>query len=239
MPVTANVAMVWVQGISMPFLYPSLQRYFRASYRILQRLTLATTKRCYKSAAPPVSSEDALGSVALPSHLDPPPDEYSCTVFADKCTIDVSAGAGGHGCVSFLREKFISAGPPNGGDGGSGGSIYIQAVLEETSLHKIARRRFVKAGRGANGKGKGKGGEQGADVLLQVPVGTVVRETSRHDPLMEEEKGRVYEARAPKDAGEERQVFGEETSGSCTPLQRPLTLQSQVFLLYLEKGKPP
>ncbi|KAL8826078.1 MAG: hypothetical protein Q9191_004021 [Dirinaria sp. TL-2023a] len=191
----------------MPFLYPSLQHCFRPSHITLQRSTLATTRRCFKSAAPPVPSENALGSVALPSHLDPPPEDYSRTVFADKCTIDVSAGAGGDGCVSFLREKFISAGPPNGGDGGSGGSIYIQAVLEETSLHKIARRRFVKAGRGANGKGKGKGGEKGADVLLQVPVGTVVRETSRHDPLMEKEERRTYEATAPRNAGEEGQVL--------------------------------
>lgn len=198
--------MVWVQGIAMPFLYPSLQRYCRPSCRILQRSTLVATRRCYESAVPLVSSEDALNSVALPSHLNPSPEDYSRTVFADKCTIDVSAGAGGHGCVSFLREKFISAGPPNGGDGGSGGSVYIQAVLEETSLHKIARRRFVKAGKGANGKGKGKGGEKGADVLLQVPVGTVVRETFRHDPLVEEEEKRTYEVSAPQNAGEEGQI---------------------------------
>ena len=190
----------------MPFLYPTLQRYCRFSCRILQRSTLVATKRCYESTVTPVLSEDALNSVTLPSHLNPPPEDYSRTVFADKCTIEVSAGAGGHGCVSFLREKFIPAGPPNGGDGGTGGSIYIQAVFEETSLHKIARRRFVKAGKGGNGKGKGKGGEKGADVLLQVPVGTVVRETSRHDPLVEEEKRRAYETDSAKNAGEKSQV---------------------------------
>ena len=76
--------------------------------------------------------------------------------FADKCSLSVSAGGGGNGCVSFLREKFIAAGPPNGGDGGNGGSIYIQAVSGETSLHKLARRGTIKAGRGQNGQGKGK-----------------------------------------------------------------------------------
>ncbi|KAF7593816.1 GTPase of the mitochondrial inner membrane that associates with the large ribosomal subunit [Aspergillus hancockii] len=96
------------------------------------------------------------------------------------------AGAGGNGCVSFLREKYVEEGPPNGGDGGSGGGIYIQAIEGLTSLHKLARRGIIKAGRGKNGQGKSKGGKRGEDVLLQVPVGTVVREVSRYDPIAEE-----------------------------------------------------
>lgn len=122
------------------------------------------------------------------SRLDPSPDDYGRTIFADKCQVTIAAGSGGHGCVSFLREKFIADGPPNGGDGGTGGSIYIQAVRGETSLHKLARRRIIKAGRGQNGQGKGKGGERGEDVLVQVPVGTVIRELWRHDPVAEEEE---------------------------------------------------
>lgn len=96
------------------------------------------------------------------------------------------AGAGGNGCVSFLREKYIEEGPPNGGDGGSGGSIYIQAVEGLTSLHKLARRGIIRASRGRNGQGKSKGGKRGEDILIQVPVGTVVREVERHDPVAEE-----------------------------------------------------
>lgn len=122
------------------------------------------------------------------SRLDPSPDDYGRTIFADKCQVTIAAGSGGHGCVSFLREKFIADGPPNGGDGGTGGSIYIQAVRGETSLHKLARRRIIKASRGKNGQGKGKGGERGEDVLVQVPVGTVIRELWRHDPVAEEEE---------------------------------------------------
>ncbi|KAI9761869.1 MAG: Fungal specific transcription factor [Chaenotheca gracillima] len=102
-------------------------------------------------------------------------------------------GAGGHGCISFLREKYISAGPPNGGDGGSGGNVYIQAVQGETSLHKLGRRRIMKAGRGKNGRGKGRGGERGEDVLLQVPIGTVVKEISRLDPVAEEDEYKKLE----------------------------------------------
>lgn len=96
------------------------------------------------------------------------------------------AGAGGNGCVSFLREKYIEEGPPNGGDGGSGGSIYIQAVEGLTSLHKLARRGIIRASRGRNGQGKSRGGKRGEDILIQVPVGTVVREVERHDPVAEE-----------------------------------------------------
>lgn len=120
------------------------------------------------------------------SHLNPTPDNYALTPFADRCILTVEAGAGGHGCVSFLREKYIEEGPANGGDGGSGGNVYIQAVRGETSLHKLARRRLMKAGRGKNGQGKVKGGERGADVLIAVPVGTIVREIQRHDPIADE-----------------------------------------------------
>lgn len=129
------------------------------------------------------------------SHLDPSPEDYSRFIFQDKCSVTMHAGAGGHGCVAFLREKYIEEGPPNGGDGGSGGGIYIQAVEGLTSLHKLARRGVIRASRGKNGQGKSKGGKRGDDVLIQVPVGTVVREIDRHDPVAEEMATRrqIYE----------------------------------------------
>lgn len=122
------------------------------------------------------------------SRLNPPPEDYGRTIFVDKCRVAVTAGSGGHGCVSFLRDKYISDGPPNGGDGGTGGSIFIQAIRGETSLHKLARRRDIRAGKGKSGGGKGMGGRRGEDVLIHVPVGTVVREVSRQDPVTEEEE---------------------------------------------------
>jgi len=120
------------------------------------------------------------------TYLNPGPDSYTRTPFLDSCTITVRGGSGGHGCVSFLREKFITEGPANGGDGGSGGNIYIQAVRGETSLHKLARRREIKAGRGRNGMGSSRGGQRGQDVCIEVPVGTVVREVERYDPVADE-----------------------------------------------------
>lgn len=88
------------------------------------------------------------------SHLNPAADDYSRFIFQDKCRSVIHAGSGGNGCVSFLREKYIEEGPPNGGDGGSGGNVYIQAVEGMTSLHKLARRGIIKASRGRNGQGK-------------------------------------------------------------------------------------
>lgn len=145
-------------------------------------------RRCYSAnASSPNGSPEAVTDL---SHLDPAPDSYSSTPFTDRCTLSLIAGSGGHGCVSFLREKYIELGPPNGGDGGSGGNIFIQAVREETSLHKLARRGQFRAGRGQNGQGKNRGGQRGEDVLLRVPVGTVVREVWRRDPVQEEEDRR-------------------------------------------------
>ena len=118
----------------------------------------------------------------LEEHLDPSPDSYNVTPFTDRCIVTLHSGNGGNGCVSFLRDKYIEEGPANGGDGGDGGSVFIQAVRGESSLHRIARKGMVRAGRGGNGKGKSQNGERGADVLLTVPVGTVVRELERHIP---------------------------------------------------------
>lgn len=107
--------------------------------------------------------------------------------FADKAKLKIFAGAGGSGCISFAREAYLPDGPPNGGDGGHGGNVYIQAVYGETSLHKLARMRYIRATRGTNGQGSNRAGKKGEDVIITVPVGTVVREISREDPEAEEE----------------------------------------------------
>lgn len=193
----------------MPFLYPSVPETLLHSARpVLFRLSRACRPRCYSSLHNEDSSETPSQSDVEERSLNPSPDSYSTTPFTDKCTLLLHAGGGGHGCISFLREKYISEGPPNGGDGGTGGSIYIQAVRDETSLHKLARRREVRAGRGRNGQGSLRGGERGEDILLTVPVGTVVREVWRHDPIVEEqERIRKEKAlrRAQRAAGEEPQ----------------------------------
>ena len=161
----------------MPFLYPSLSTQASSWQKVARRaFRLVPPSR---SAAVDENHDITRGS----SHFNPDSHDYNRSLFTDKCTLTVHAGAGGNGCVSFLRDKHIADGPPNGGDGGTGGNVWIQAVDAETSLHKIARRRTVRAGRGKNGFGSSRGGQRGGDVLLEVPVGTVVREIARHDPV--------------------------------------------------------
>ncbi|GAQ35899.1 GTPase of the mitochondrial inner membrane that associates with the large ribosomal subunit [Aspergillus tubingensis] len=169
--------------------------------------------------------------ISEPSHLNPSPEDYSRFIFQDKCRSTIYAGAGGHGCVSFLREKYVEEGPPNGGDGGSGGSIYIQAVEGMTSLHKLARRGIIKAGRGKNGQGKSKGGKRGNDVLLQVPVGTVVREVDRYDPVTEEIVRRKRERKEAAAAAAAAAEEGAEESDEIDELGLP-SIRHDRWVLY-------
>ncbi|KAL8911111.1 MAG: hypothetical protein Q9171_003649 [Xanthocarpia ochracea] len=175
----------------LPFIYPCFNCRSVCISKTIRRTSIQYRQRQYNSRLSTTQAPESTEQVAASSHLNPAPDDYARTVFTDKCQLTLAAGSGGHGCISFLREKFIADGPANGGDGGSGGNIYIQAIRGETSLHKLARRGIIKAGRGKNGQGKAKGGPRGEDVLLQVPVGTVIREISRRDPVAEEEEQRL------------------------------------------------
>ncbi|CAG8909777.1 unnamed protein product [Penicillium egyptiacum] len=193
---------------------PFLSRRARCSRLFLQDLRRPCVARnrfqsTNAAAETPHSSKNFVSDEVAPdlSHLDPSPEDYSRFIFQDKCRVKIHAGSGGHGCVSYLREKYVEEGPPNGGDGGSGGGIYIQTVEGLTSLHKLARRGIIRASRGRNGQGKSKGGKRGEDVLLQVPVGTVVREVSRYDPV-EVEWARIKAAEeASYLAKEEKEVW--------------------------------
>jgi GTP-binding protein len=96
--------------------------------------------------------------------------------FIDEATIDVAAGNGGAGCVSFRREKFIPFGGPNGGDGGRGGSIYAVADVNLNTLidYRYARRHEAK--NGEPGRGSDQFGAAGSDIVLRMPVGTILRD---------------------------------------------------------------
>lgn len=181
-----------------PFLYPCfdaswsctrcIQLRCKARNKSPRKRQFTSGRRHASEATGQVTNNDAFPPVDVHQydHLDPQPLDYTTNPFTDSCSITLHAGSGGHGCISFLREKYIANGPPNGGDGGTGGNVYIQAVRGETSLHKLARRGILKAARGRNGEGGGRGGKRGDDILVQVPVGTIVREISRFDPLQEE-----------------------------------------------------
>lgn len=94
--------------------------------------------------------------------------------FVDEAEITVIAGNGGSGCASFRREKFIPLGGPNGGDGGNGGSVWVKADENLNTLVDFRHQRLFRAERGENGMSSQKYGRAGADVVIRVPVGTLV-----------------------------------------------------------------
>jgi len=94
-------------------------------------------------------------------------------VFVDEAKILVKAGNGGNGCIAFRREKYVPRGGPSGGDGGHGGSIYLEANPNDNTLLRYRYNREFKADRGRHGEGSNCSGHSGADMILQVPVGTL------------------------------------------------------------------
>jgi GTP-binding protein len=152
-------------------------------------------------------------------------------MFIDQATIRVKAGDGGDGCVAFRREKFVPKGGPSGGDGGAGGSVSIVATRRLNTLYHLQFQREFKAGRGQHGMGSNCSGHEGADVTIELPVGSVVRDKATGEVIADltEEGQRVVVAKggrggwgnqhfatatrqAPRfaqdgSAGEERELF--------------------------------
>ncbi|KAJ6256400.1 hypothetical protein Dda_8900 [Drechslerella dactyloides] len=192
-------------AVFLPFLYPSrlLSRLLRHSggvhvhtaghgfprqpvrrprcrYKSTLTYTANAARTLLDNEVPTLQSDDAAGTstttattAAASDHRTPP--------FLDTLTLTLHSGHGGHGCVSFVREKFVAHGPPNGGDGGDGGDVYVTVDPQLSSLHKLSRMRVVKAGKGSNGLGGGMNGARGEDVVVKVPPGTVVRVLDRGD----------------------------------------------------------
>ena len=104
-------------------------------------------------------------------------------VFVDEAKIYVKAGGGGNGCVAFRREKFVPRGGPSGGDGGHGGSIYLEANSHDNTLLRYRYNREFKAERGRHGEGSNRTGHSGADMILAVPVGTVVSDEATGEAI--------------------------------------------------------
>ncbi len=92
--------------------------------------------------------------------------------FVDSCEVNVSAGAGGNGCVAFRREKYVPHGGPSGGDGGKGGDVVLVGDEGRTTLLDVALTRVLEAERGEHGRGKDQYGKGGEDLVVRVPIGT-------------------------------------------------------------------
>ena len=98
--------------------------------------------------------------------------------FVDEASIRIEAGDGGNGCLSFRREKFIPRGGPDGGDGGHGGSVRLIGQPALNTLADFRHRRLFRAARGHDGSGRNRTGRSGEDLLIEVPIGTIVRDAS-------------------------------------------------------------
>lgn len=98
-------------------------------------------------------------------------------MFIDQAQIWVKAGHGGHGCISFRREKYIPKGGPDGGDGGRGGNVYFQTVENLDTLLDFAGKHHWQAQNGRPGSGNNKSGANGEDLIINVPPGTLIYNT--------------------------------------------------------------
>ena len=104
-------------------------------------------------------------------------------MFVDEAKIFVKAGNGGNGCVAFRREKYVPRGGPSGGDGGHGGTIYLEANINDNTLLRYRYNREFKADRGRHGEGSNCTGHSGEDMILQVPVGTLVFDEQTNETI--------------------------------------------------------
>lgn len=142
-------------------------------------------------------------------------------MFVDQVTLQLSAGKGGDGVIGWRREKYIPKGGPAGGDGGHGGSIILEADPQIHSLESYRNRRIIKAQNGQPGGGNNRTGKNGMDLVLKVPMGTLVK-----DPITKEilydltEKGQTWKICAGGKGGKGNSRFKTSTNQApfiCTP----------------------
>ena len=101
--------------------------------------------------------------------------------FLDEAKIHLKAGDGGSGCISFRREKFVEYGGPDGGDGGSGGNIVFESEENLNTLIDFRYQQHFKAENGKNGSGKNRTGLNGKNIVIKVPVGTVIMDSDKNE----------------------------------------------------------
>ena len=138
-------------------------------------------------------------------------------MFIDEVSIKVVAGKGGDGVVSFRREKFVPFGGPDGGDGGDGGSVYLEADEGFNTLSHLRYKKLHKAGAGQNGGGSKCFGKKGNDLVIKVPVGTLVRKDNRLIADLTVHKERCLVAKGAVVAGETPVSLGLPTKHPVSP----------------------
>jgi len=167
-------------------------------------------------------------------------------MFVDEVKITVIAGGGGHGCMSFRREKYVAHGGPNGGDGGNGGNVVLVADDSLNTLHHLAGKHHWRAERGVHGMGKDRHGRCGQDVVIPVPAGTMIYDDD-HGMLLKDltepnqriiiargGSGGKGNARFKTSTNQAPREFEEGTAGQERNLRLELKLIADVGLV----GKP-
>ncbi|MBN1154840.1 GTPase ObgE [candidate division KSB1 bacterium] len=104
-------------------------------------------------------------------------------MFIDQAKITVESGKGGNGCLSFRREKYVPKGGPDGGDGGKGGDVIFRVDTHLATLLDFRYKRKYKAGNGSHGQGAKKTGKNGADCIIRVPQGTIIKDADTGEIL--------------------------------------------------------
>ncbi len=163
--------------------------------------------------------------------------------FVDEATISVLAGNGGHGSLSFRREKFIERGGPDGGDGGHGGSVYLVADKSLNTLADFRMTRKFKAVSGDGGSGRNKTGRSGDDLEINVPIGTVVHdvdtgelicdltEVGQRQKVAEGGRGGLGNTRFKSSVNRAPRKFTKGTEGETRSLNLELKVLADVGLL--------
>ena len=98
-------------------------------------------------------------------------------MFIDYTIIELNSGKGGSGCISFRREKYIPKGGPDGGNGGNGGNIYALSDKNIHTLQDVRYNRIYNAQNGVQGSSNSKTGRDGDDIIIKVPIGTIIKNT--------------------------------------------------------------
>jgi GTP-binding protein len=167
-------------------------------------------------------------------------------MFVDRVTVDVEAGRGGDGCMSFRREKYVPRGGPDGGDGGDGGSVIVVATPGVDSLAELIHRKHWKAKAGAHGQGSKCHGRGAEDLIIRVPPGTVLIDAEGGFVLkdLNEPGAQVYAARGgaggkgnTRFKSSTNQAPREHTAGGA-PERRRITFELKVIADVGLLGKP-
>ena len=154
--------------------------------------------------------------------------------FLDEAKIYLKAGDGGPGSVSFRREKYVEFGGPDGGDGGKGGNVYFESVDNLNTLLDFRYKHHFKAESGKNGAGKNKTGHNGKDVLIKVPVGTVILSEDKKHIFKDFKKKELYMAIEGGIGGKGNSKFKSSTNQAPRRFQKGIKGQEMWVWLRLK-----